>query len=195
MHTLLTSSRARNACRSSSSVGSSSSSARKRRSTSSRGGTSCAGQPASSAASSSCSSSGRLLGCWSRCLGFSICSGAFAINPYARNYTPQLKNYCTFTLSEISSLLSLRSFVNYPSSASSSICRMFALYARLPPFAPVHSRQSVASARRPLCRIAYLCSMTTRITPTYWRFVLLDRAATIIDVKWHAIEYLVRNKV
>lgn len=75
-HTLLTTSRARNACRSSSSVGSSSSSARKRRSTSSRGGTSCAGQPVSSAASSSSSSSGRQSACWLRCSAFLICSGA-----------------------------------------------------------------------------------------------------------------------
>ena len=56
-----------------------------------------------------------------------------------------------------------------------------------------------ASARRPFCRLAYLCSMTTRVTPVYWRFVLLDRAVTIIDAtgmplnisqKKHSIKYM-----
>ena len=134
----------RSVCRSSSLVVSSSSSAHKRRSLFSREGTNCAGPPASLAASSSSSSSGRSLACWSRCLAFSICSGAFlyfVCCAYACITLSHSKlSFVLFLFLEISFLLSSPSSVNCPSSASSSTSRMFALYASSPNPALVHSR-------------------------------------------------------
>ena len=169
-------------CRSSSLVVSSSSSAHKRRSLFSREGTNCAGPPASLAVSSSSSSSGRSLACWSRCLAFSICSGAF---PYFVRCT-----YACITLSH--SKLSFVCFFRDFFPVILTFLRQLPFigqflnlsYVRPVRLLPKPCTRSLtpprASVYRPFCGFAYLCSMTTLITPIYRRPTLPD-AATIID--------------